>query len=320
MSSFPRKLSVPDLPMAKRYRYRHYLAIGMGAWLLLCIPWVPCGAASLLVSDHPPELRRLPPPATDPSPKLHRSTLPVAASSAAWQHLTRLDRHYDLSFLWFERLAVGKLSFSRDPASPKRYRALLEAKTLGVAAWLTGDKVQRYETLMELTPQGRLQPLEYTAIMQKKSGNEVIDKAKLYKFNAVTRTITLTRSKDGKKGIEQPIKIAGKLFPVDFLTAGFNFISGADGPIRIGERKEIVTFTDEGKQKIIIEVLRPEDWPKTPFFRQGSGTLLKVILPAEILDTDGGAVYALLDNELLPQRVIVEKVLGLGEVRGKVRP
>jgi len=247
-------------------------------------------------------------------------TLPVPAYKATLEVLTDLDRHYKLSFLWFDRLALGQLSFSKDPSGQNRYRAVLDAKTLGVAAWLTGDRVQHYETLMEMTPQGRLVPLEYRVLILKKKENKVIEHAKLYTFDAATRTIFLTRSKSGKEGVKQPLKINGKSFPVDFLTAGFNFISGVDGPIRPGERKEIVTFTDKGEQEIIIEVLKPDAWPATSYFKKGSGILMKITLPPEILDTGGGAVYALLDEKVLPQRVIIENVLGLGDVHGVIRP
>jgi len=245
---------------------------------------------------------------------------PPPENTVTLQNFLGVDRHYSLSFLWFDRIAAGELSFTRDPLHPKRYRALLEGKTLGVAAWLTGDRIQRYETLMEMTPQGRLQPLEYQSKINKKKGGVVTEQTKLYTFNATNHTITLLRSKDDKKGVKQPIKAFGDHFPVDFLTAGFNFISGVDGPIRIGQRSEIVTFTDKGEQKIIIEVLRNEEWPKTPFFKKGGGILLKITLPTEILDTGGGSVYALLDDKSLPQRVIVENVLGLGDVRGELRP
>lgn len=277
--------------MSKRHFYRLHLSPLLGAMFFFFTFCAPGIAASLPVADSPPAL----------------------------QSLSGLDRHYDLSFLWFDRLATGQLSFAQDPSSPRHFRAILEAKTLGMAAWLTGDRVQRYETLMEMTPQGRLQPLEYTSMIHKKRGDKVIEQAKLYTFNATTRTISMTRTKDGKKGSAKPVKMLGKRFPVDFLTAGFNFISGVDGPIREGDRKEIVTFTDKGEKKIIIEALRAKDWPKDSFFRKGSGTLLKVILPTEILDTGGGAVYALLDEKLLPQRVIVENVLEMGDVRGELR-
>jgi hypothetical protein len=275
----------------KRF-YPFSLFFLLGTWLLLSSP-SPLGAA-------------VPPPVP-----ANKATLPV---------LTGLDRHYNLSFLWFDRLALGELSFSKDPSGPNRYRALLDAKTLGVAAWLTGDRVQHYETLMEMTPQGRLVPLEYRAMILKKKEGSVIEHAKIYTFDPATRTIFLTRSKAGKQGAKQPLKVLGERFPVDFLTAGFNFISGVDGPICAGERKEIVTFTDKGEQAIIIEVLRDGAWPMTSFFKKGSGTLLKITLPTEILDTGGGSVYALLDEKLLPQRVFIENVLGLGDVRGELRP
>lgn len=278
--------------MNKNRYYRLTLTLMLGTWLLFSAP------CPLVAAESPP----------------------IPATKATLQVLTGLDRHYSLSFLWFERLALGQLSFTRDPSAPNRYRALLDAKTLGIAAWLTGERVQHYETLMEMTPQGRFQPLEYTSTIRKKKGSELVSQTKLYTFNAATRTILLTRSKEGKKGAEQPLNVLGEHFPVDFLTAGFNFISGVDGPIRAGVRKEIVTFTDKGQQNIIIEVLGIDEWPLTPFFKKRRGTLLKISLPPEILDTGGGAVYALLDEKFLPQRLIVENVLGLGEVRGELGP
>lgn len=292
LRSLPRKIAAVNITMGKKRFYPLNLSLLLGIWFFLSWPYV------LNAAESPP----------------------VSANKATLQVLTGLDRHYNLSFLWFERLALGQLSFTRDASGPNRYRAVLDAKTLGVAAWLTGDRVQHYETLMEMNPQGRLVPLEYRAMIYKKKEGVVVNHTKLYTFDAATRTIMLTRSKDGKKGVKEPIKVLGNRFPVDFLTAGFNYILGANGPLRAGERKEIVTFTDEGERKIGIEVLSAKNWPKDPFFDKQSGTLLKIVLPTEILDTGGGAIYALLDEKVLPQRVFVENVLGLGDVRGELRP
>lgn len=245
---------------------------------------------------------------------------PVLAQKASLQSLIDLDRHYNLSFLWFDRLAVGQLSFRRDPSGPNRFRAILDARTLGVAAWLTGDRKQNYETLMELTPQGRFVAIEFRSMIHKKKEGQVIEQTKRYQFEPATRTIFITRQKAGQQGDEKPLKIVCESCPVDFLTAGFNFISGADGPLEAGVRKEILTFTEKGERNISIEVLSAADWPQTPFLKKGRGILLKIILPTEVLDTGGGAVYALLDEKILPQRVIVENVLGLGDVRGELRP
>ena len=187
-----------------------------------------------------------------------------------------------------------------------------------MAAWLTGERKQHYETLMELTPQGRFVALEFRSMIHKNKGGQIVEQTKSYQFEPATRTIFVTRHKAGQ-GAEAPRKIVCETCPVDFLTAGFNFISGADGPIEPGVRKEILTFTEKGERQISIEVLSPAEWPKTSFLKKGSGILLKIILPTEILDTGGGAVYALLDEKILPQQVIVERVLGLGDVRGELR-
>lgn len=230
------------------------------------------------------------------------------------------ERHYDLSFLWFDNLASGELSLSPDPLSPNQYRAFLQGKTLGVAAWLTGDRVQSYETLMSVSPLGRLNPLEYRSIIDKKKGSEEISQTKLFTFNPFKRVISMTRTKKGKQDKSSLFKCNNPCFPVDFLTAGFNFIFEFDGPITPGTYHEIVTFTDDKEETIFIEVLRQKDWPKSDFFKKEKGTMLKVTLPKEILDTGGGSVYALLDTENLPKKVIIENVLGLGDVRGVLRP
>lgn len=229
-----------------------------------------------------------------------------------------LSRNYDVSFLWFDRLAEGHLDFVLD-AVPGRYRAVLEARTLGAAAWLTGDRVQRYETLMVWSPQGRLQPIEFTSSIYKKKRGKKIVQTKFYTFDERACKVEMFRIKDGTKSAGTPLKLKGKTLPVDFLTAYFNLVSGADGPIAEGDRREMLTFGKDGEAQIVVEVLRPERWPETPFFPKGNGLLLKVSLPPEVLDTGGGAVFALLDRNGHPERGIVENVLGMGDVRGVSR-
>ena len=76
---------------------------------------------------------------------------------------------YDIAFLWFDRLAEAQLTLERGER-PGTLLAVLEAKTLGVAAWLTRDRVQRYESLIESTPEGRLRTLGYESRIIKGKG------------------------------------------------------------------------------------------------------------------------------------------------------
>ncbi len=65
---------------------------------------------------------------------------------------------YDVSFLWFDRLAVGSITLARG-AKPGTYVAVMEARTRGVAAYVTKDRAERFRTLMEVGPDGLLRPL-----------------------------------------------------------------------------------------------------------------------------------------------------------------
>lgn len=241
----------------------------------------------------------------------------AAPCPAALTSFVGLSRNYDLSFLWFDRLADGHLSFAPD-LLPGRYRAILEAKTRGVAASLTGDRVQRYETLMEWSPQGRLVPIEHTSNIVKNKQGKKIAQAKLYTFDKSGK-IEMFRIKDGKRSAGRILPIRSNCLPVDFLTAFFNFVIGVDGPLGEGERRELSTIGQRGEEKISVEILKLEQWPKLSIFKNRSGILLKVVLPPEVLDTGGGSVYALLSHDGRPERVIIENVLGIGDVRGMLR-
>jgi hypothetical protein len=67
---------------------------------------------------------------------------------------------YDISFLWFDLLAEACLTFNKGRKGGT-FIAVLEAKTLGVAAWLTNYQRQKYVATMELDEQGKLRTVEY---------------------------------------------------------------------------------------------------------------------------------------------------------------
>jgi len=230
------------------------------------------------------------------------------------QRLVDLKQSYAISFLWFDRLAEGSLSLQREGAAG-HFRAVLEARSLGAAAWLTADRVQRYETVMEWSPaEGRLRPIEHSAHMIKGRGKKRTDQTKYYLFNDSEHRVEVKRIRNGEVTSGRVLTLAGEL-PDDFLTAFFNFTLGVYGPVKEGGRYSIPSLTRHGETTIEAEILPPAEWPSGSFFPH-TGLLLKVILDPDVLDTGGGAVYALLGSNGLPQRGIVENVLGLGDVRG----
>jgi hypothetical protein len=224
---------------------------------------------------------------------------------------------YDISFLWFDRLAEGKLSFSRGE-SPNTYRAVLEARTLGVAAWLTRDRVQRYVSEMEVGPGGKLRSLFHESHIVKGSGNDIKDRTSLYEFDYGNRRIRYQRARNGTFYKEVLLPMDEGDPPNDFLTAFFNFWAGYLGTKKEGHRFVIPAFDREGTEEIVVDILFPRERPKDKFFPR-EGLLCRVSMDKEVFDTGGGMVYVWFDKYDRPARGIVENVIGLGHVRGRLR-
>ena len=223
---------------------------------------------------------------------------------------------YDISFLWFDRLAEARLSLAAEKR-PGTYRAVLEAKTLGIAAWLTGDRVQRYVSVMETAPDGRLQPLSFEFRIIKGKDGSYSNISRLYLFDHARRQVRLQRSRDDVFISEELLPMAGRT-PNDILSAFYNIRAGLLGPLKPGRNYFIPTFGRNGDEEIRIELLKEEQWPDEPFFPR-PGLLGRAVVDDEIFDTRGGRVYVWFDDLGLPQRGMVENVVGIGSVRGKLR-
>lgn len=223
---------------------------------------------------------------------------------------------YDIAFLWFDRLAEGRASFTAGDRAGT-YRATLEAKTLGVAAWLTQDRIQRYTSVMDVGPDGRLRSRSHESTIIKGPPNKRREKTKRYIFDHQRHEVRLTAASNGVAGPEQIFPM-GEESPNDILTAFYNFRMGAFGPLRPGSRYVIPTFNRKGKGSIVVETL--PDSPRTnPFFPKG-GLLCRAIVDPEIFDTGGGTVLFWFDRSAHPPRGIVEEVIGLGDVKGTALP
>jgi hypothetical protein len=228
------------------------------------------------------------------------------------------DLYYDIAFLWFDRLAQARLSFSRGER-PDTYRATLEARTLGVAAWLTRDRVQRYVSEMEVGPDGKLRTRSYEAQIIKRKGGELRDRTNFYTFDYRNRQIRYQRARDQEFYKEAIFPMAEGDPPNDFLTTFYNFRAGFYGSVTAGARYAIPTFSREGTEEMVVEILPEEKRPKNQSFFPRDGLLSKVILDPEVFETGGGMVYVWFDNYGRPARGIVENVIGLGDVRGRLK-
>lgn len=227
---------------------------------------------------------------------------------------------YDIAFLWFDNLAQASLSLEAiDP--PGTYRATLEAQTLGVAAWLTSDRMQHYVSVMEKTAAGRLRSLFHESQVIKGQGRGRKARTKRYTFDYEKNEVLYQRAREGRFYKEEVYRLrAGTedLPPADILTAFYNFRAGFFGPVQPGGEYVIPAFDKEGASRIQVEILLPEERKDQPFFPD-HGLLGRISVDEEVFDTGGGNVYVWFDEQGRPLRGIVENVLGIGDVRGTLR-
>lgn len=236
---------------------------------------------------------------------------------AAPQRFLHENLSYDIAFLWFDRLAEGKLIFAETGVAGQ-YRATLEAKTLGVAGWLTSDRIQHYATLMESLPGGGFRPLAYESHVVKGKGAKRVSRDTRYNYDYRNKVVRLERKSEGHVKSVEELAMGDGPIPNDFLTAFFNFRLGVYGALHEGSHYSIPTITRKGRADIRVDILPSGDRPAKVLLPPG-GMLARAYLDPEILDTGGGAVYAWFDEHGRPARAVVENVLGLGDVRGILR-
>jgi hypothetical protein len=243
----------------------------------------------------------------------------AAVSVASVSHISDFvgsDLRYRVGFLWLDHVADGAFSLIRGN-EPNVFQARLVGKTRGVTAWLTNDRVQTYETRMRLLPDGRLQTLYHESSIDKGSGKKKKNRRKTYRFDPVNRQVLIEKVGDGKVMWSKSIAVEGDIFPVDILTAFFNFVTGVYGPVETGRHYDIVAFSGEGVGTIRIDVLPPNKAPES--FLAGGGLLCRAQVDQEIFDTRDGVIYFKLDSVRRPSRGLIVDIIGLGDIRGIMR-
>ncbi|MEJ2199884.1 MAG: DUF3108 domain-containing protein [Desulfuromonadaceae bacterium] len=238
----------------------------------------------------------------------------AAESMSGFDRLLNQQLCYSMDFLWFHGIARGSFRLTRGERDGT-YRAVLEARTQGLAAWLTADREQRYVSVMERTPEGELRALSHESQIVKGRGAGRRVRTKRYRFDHDRRQVFYQRGKEGVFGRQKVLSMPPGSPPNDILTAFFNFREGVFGPLVVGGHYRIPTFSRQGTAYIEAEILAPSRRQHTEFFPP-EGLLVKVMLDPEVFETTGGGFYFQFDELLQPARGLVENVIGLGDVRG----
>lgn len=250
--------------------------------------------------------------------------VPVSSFSAGRGALVSLpqlvgeDLEYGIDFLFFRRLAEGRLQFE-ETAQPDIYRVELVGRTLGIASWLAGDRTQTYSSLMQLMPDGSLSSIEHISKIKKKRWGKWTDREKVRHFDYRAGKVVEEKLKAGVIVSKAEHAIPEGVHPVDMLTAFYNLRIGVYGPLQPGNKILIPTYTGKeagnGFAEIEVTVLTAEEQKRHGYF-PAEGLLLKAVIDPEIFETDSGNLFVWFDDSGVPERGIIEDMIGLGDVRG----
>lgn len=224
---------------------------------------------------------------------------------------------YDISFLWFDHLAEGTISFSSGPETGQ-YTALLEAHTLGIAAFLTRNRVERIETVMEIGPDGLLRPLVKNKHSTKGVGDSKKERIRISKFNYADHTVLHEKWSTGKPSQKKIYPLGQKEQVYDILSAFYNLRAGLFGPVIYGPALTLPTFTLRGIEEIMVSRVAEDEPNRHSFFPDGT-ILCKVSVDPDAFGTKGREIFVGFDAQMIPHRAVVENVIGLGDVRGLLR-
>jgi hypothetical protein len=224
---------------------------------------------------------------------------------------------YDIAFLWFDRLAEARLSLSAGEV-PGSFRAELEARTLGLAAWLTDDRVQRYRSELSLDGDGYLRPLSHDADMYRTKRGKLKTRLKHWLYDFSGRQVVERVRRNGRARPETVFPLGDGPLPFDILGAFYNFRAGLFGPLRAGQSFRVATFARGRPSEIQMEILTDEQRSSLDGLPAG-GSLVRVVLDPEVFDSGDGILFIWFDDRWRPAKVLVKNVIGLGDVRATLR-
>ena len=230
------------------------------------------------------------------------------------QDITGKTFEYGIDFLFFDRVARGELILI-ETEEPNVYRAELLGQTLGIASWLTGDREQKYSSLMQLMPDGSLQTIEHVSKIKKKRWREWIHRSKTRRFDYKRRVVEEVKFKDSEVTDTVEHHIPEGVLPVDMLTAFYNLRLGVYGPLERGRIIFIPTFSGKGFAEIEVNILTVEEHKKLTYFPK-QGLLVRAKIDPEIFDTKSGHLYVWFNSLGTPGMGIIEDMIGMGDVRG----
>ena len=222
---------------------------------------------------------------------------------------------YNISFLWFRKIARGEILLEPGEKSGT-YLATLTARTRGVAAFFTGNRVETYAALMEEGPDGLLRPLVQTSDTKKDDGEQETHRQTTYTFNFSANQVSYHKTINGVAQKKHLLPMDEEHPTYDFLTAFYNLRLGRLGSVEMGRDIKLAAFSRKGPEEIVICRLFEEGNMQLELSEDL--ILCKVLMDPDTFNTKGRDVYVGFDDLLRPQIAVIKNVIGMGDVRGEL--
>ena len=223
---------------------------------------------------------------------------------------------YGISFLWFNHLAEGTISLTQGEQSGT-YLVVMQAETLGAAAFFTRHRIEKYQTLMKIGEKGLLLPLWHSSHTIRGEGKSQKEKVTKTTFDYASDRVRFQKMKNGKVYDDQWYEMDKDRPLFDILSALYNLRLGFYGqPGR--ETIHIPTFHRKGTQDIVVEPLDKLKHEDKNYFSENL-IQCRVLVDPSVFGTKGRDILVSFDADMQPEKGIIKDVIGLGDVRGKLR-
>lgn len=219
-----------------------------------------------------------------------------------------LSATYEVSFGILQTMGIAQTQFEQN--DDQTYRIYVSAKTIGMAKFLSNNRVEIYES-RGIIKDGRLVPLVFIKTRQTNSNKMV----KTYTFDHDKKEVWF-QTVEGKNATACSEKEKNDYYAQDdFLSLFFNLKHYTK------QQKKYTFYAIGGNKKDgRIDAQYPKDEALSEIkksLEMDEGTFLKVTLNDRIFASRNGELLINLDSEGLCEKAVLEDVLLFGDIVGK---
>jgi len=222
---------------------------------------------------------------------------------------------FDIDVLFLDRVAVGSAEIELVDKDEKVFKATVEAK---IARFFIQRK-NVYESLMKYEPsEKKFKPISFTESKFKKNRSYM----KRTFYDKSKSVLAEERWRDGEFESRKEKSLEISEFNEDIITAFYNLRIQAYGTVQDGKNFVVKSMHREGKFYFTINILKGKDKEKIASkaikYDYNGKFYTEILTPKEVFDAQGGRLFVSFDEYLVPNFVLVKKVIGLGTIRGRL--